>query len=160
MKMNVSFSKWIHFSERNKLEQLKCPGIYAIAYSSEDISGKDFDWIKEIVYFGMTNSKEGLRGRLRQFDNTIKSKSVQHDPVRRFCFNLDREDANWGEKLYVSVMPVPCDVTSNSPEDLICMGEVAKQEYVCFAEYVKKYGAKPRFNDEKRSPKQLKIKNK
>jgi hypothetical protein len=150
-KKTFSFSKWARFDKRDGLGELKYPGIYAIAYSDEDISGENFSYREEIVYFGMTNSKEGLHGRLRQFDNTVKSKSKDHGGAERFCFNLEKEDENWKGKLYVSVMPVPCDVTSNSPEDLICMGEVAKQEYVCFAEYVKKYGAKPRFNDEKKS---------
>jgi hypothetical protein len=152
-KKTFSFSKWVRFDERNKLEQLKYPGIYAIAYSNEDISEKDFDWIKEIVYFGMTNSKEGLRGRLRQFDNTIKSKSIDHGGAERFCFNLGKEDENWKEKLYVSVMSMPCDVTSNQREDLLRMCEVANQEYICFANYIEEYGELPRFNDKKRSPK-------
>jgi hypothetical protein len=152
MEKNFSFSKWVRFDERKKLEQLKYPGIYAIAYSNEDISGKDFDWIKEIVYIGMS-FKRNLRIRLEEFYKTINLKSGQHDPAKRFCFNLDNEDENWREKLCVSVMPIPCDVRSNSPKDLICMGEIEKQEYVCFAKYVRKHKEMPRFNDEKRSPK-------
>ena len=34
-----------------------------------------FDWIKEIIYIGMTNSKGGLKNRLQQFDNTIAGKT-------------------------------------------------------------------------------------
>jgi hypothetical protein len=33
------------------------------------------------------------------------------------------------------------------PIDLLSMGEVAKEEYVCFAKYVEKYGKLPRFNE-------------
>jgi len=47
------------------------PGVYALSVSMKDISGKEFDWLKEIIYFGMTNASHGLRARLKQFDNTI-----------------------------------------------------------------------------------------
>ena len=33
------------------------------------------------------------------------------------------------------------------------MGEVAKLEYDCFAEYVEKFGNLPEFNDKSKSPK-------
>jgi hypothetical protein len=146
---NFSFSKWVHFDERKKLEQLEYPGIYAIAYSKKDISGEDFSYREEIVYIGMTNSQKGLRGRLSQFNTTIKGnieKEPSHNPAGRARIALDREDKDWKRKLYVSVMSMPCNVTSNSPDDLTCMGDVAKQEYVCFAEYVKLYKKLPRFN--------------
>ena len=35
------------------------------------------------------------------------------------------------------------------------MGEVVEHEYICFAEYVKKFKMQPEFNDKKRSPKKL-----
>ena len=50
------------------------PGVYALAVSEKDISDKKFDWVEEIIYFGMTNSGGGLRARLKQFDNTIIGK--------------------------------------------------------------------------------------
>jgi hypothetical protein len=36
------------------------------------------------------------------------------------------------------------------------MGDIAKFEYVCFAQFVKKHGSLPRFNDKNRSPKHSK----
>ena len=40
-----------------------------------------------------------------------------------------------------------------SYQDLLVMGEVASYEYVCFAEYVKRYNRLPEFNDMEKSPK-------
>jgi hypothetical protein len=153
--MEINFSKWIHFIDEKAYSQFGfVPGIYVIAYSEENIAGKDFAYIKEIVYFGMTNSKNGLHGRLKQFDDTIYSKQKQHGGADRFIYNLNKEDRNWKEKLYVSTIPfIRCDVSSNLPNDLIIMGDIARQEWVCQAEYVKKYNRLPRFNDKKNSPK-------
>ena len=153
--MEIKFTNWIQFNCINAYNQFGwVPGIYAIAYTEENISGKEFDYISEIVYFGMTNSKNGLHGRLKQFYDTIYLKRSQHGGADRFIFNLNKEDINWKEKLYISTMPyIHCDVNTNSPEDLITMGDVAKQEYICQAEYVKRFKKLPRFNDKKNSPK-------
>jgi len=67
------FSNWVHINTKDALkEKLKfaghyVPGIYAIAYSNEDLSGKKFDYIEDIVYFGLSLNKRGLQGRLSQF---------------------------------------------------------------------------------------------
>jgi len=53
------------------------------------------------------------------------------------------------KKLYVSIAPFECDVKSNSLKDLRVMGQVAKFEYDCFAEYVKEHKKLPKFNDKK-----------
>jgi len=70
-----SFSQWSRCQDRNTLPDLQYPGVYAIALSNDDISGKPFSWRPEIIYFGMTNSKGGLKSRLRQFENTIIGKN-------------------------------------------------------------------------------------
>ncbi len=99
----------------------------------------------------MTNSKAGLKGRLKQFDNTIIGKTG-HGGADRFRF----KHGNYKEladKLYVSACTFECDVESNDPKDLRIMGKVAKFEYDCFAEYVEKFGELPEFNNKKESPK-------
>jgi hypothetical protein len=152
------FSKWVKFKNRKELTPLGWvyPGIYAIAYSKNDISNSAFSLIEDIVYFGMTNSKAGLKGRLQQFENTISGKQG-HGGAVRFCYNLSKEDSSWKDKLYVSIMVFrDCDVESNNYKDLMLMGEVAKEEYVWFAKYVKKFKKLPRFNDKKKSPKKAK----
>ncbi|GAI07535.1 unnamed protein product, partial [marine sediment metagenome] len=111
-----------------------------------------FDWIREIIYIGMTNSKGGLKGRLRQFDNTICGKGNNHSGAKKV-----RDKYKDYEKLikclYVAVYPFKCDVNSNAVEDLLIMGKVTEYEYICFAEYVKRFGMLPEFNNKKLSQK-------
>jgi len=145
------FSKWTKWNDRDSLNGIKFPGIYCIAISEIDFSEQDFVWISNITYVGMTNSKTGLKGRLKQFDNTIIGKTG-HGGADRFRFkHQNYQDLT--DKLYVSVCPFECDVESNNPKDLRVMGEVAKFEYDCFAEYAEKFGELPEFNDKKKSPK-------
>ncbi len=147
----MPFSKWIKWSNRNNLSDLKSPGVYAISYSKTNLENNNFDWIKDIIYIGMTNSRGGLQSRLQQFDNTISGKQG-HGGAQRVIFkhtNYNKLITN----LYVSVFPFSCDVTSNKAEDLLIMGKVAEFEYICFAEYVKRFNHLPEFNDKKKSPK-------
>jgi hypothetical protein len=99
----------------------------------------------------MTNAKGGLKSRLQQFDNTIKGKEG-HGGAQRVRFKY-ASYKKLAPRLFVSVSPYKCNVTSNKPSDLRIMGEVAKQEYECFALFAKRYKGLPEFNDKKRSPK-------
>jgi len=147
----MSFSNWRKWTERNSLTGLEYPGVYAIVKSDEDISGKPFSWIEKTILIGMSNSRGGLRSRLNQFDSTIKG-GEGHGPAKR----VRRRYPDYGNlvpKLYVSVHSYPCDVTTNRPDDLRIMGEVAKHEYKCFALFVEKFERLPEFNDKERSPK-------
>lgn len=142
-----NFSNWYKWENRDTAKDIKSPGIYIISVTENDIEGQEFEWLPEIEYVGMTNSVAGLKGRLKQFDNTISGKTG-HGGADRFRY----EYQNYRElikKLYVSVIPFNCDVKSNSPEDLRIMGEVAKFEYDCFAKYVELYEKLPKFNDKK-----------
>jgi hypothetical protein len=146
----LNFFKWVRYVNKRELVKSgwSCPGVYAIAYSNNNIDGKDFDYIKEIIYFGMSNSKRGLQGRLDQFYSTIEGKNHMHSGADRIRNILDKEDRDWKKKIYISLMPcIYCDVNSYSPMDLVFMGDIAKQEYVCFAKYVERYNEMPRFNN-------------
>ena len=123
------FSRWIHWARRNELDGLRFPGVYAIAISSSNLSNKKFSWARRIVYFGMTNAAAGLRGRLKQFDNTIIGKTG-HGGADRFRHDYPSHKA-LVPLLYVAVVPFACSVTSNAPADLITIGDVAKAEYEC-----------------------------
>ena len=68
------FSHWVRWESRDTLNGIHNPGVYALALSRKDISYTKFNWRKEIIYFGMTNSRGGLKARLKQFDNTIIGK--------------------------------------------------------------------------------------
>jgi len=149
--MNKIFSKWVKWSDRDALQGIQFPGIYAIALSESDISKKQFSWRQEIIYIGMTNAKGGLKGRLNQFDNTING-GDGHGGAHRVYFKYPKY-RSLVPKLYVAVCPSECNVKSNDPSDLRIMGHVANHEYECFASFVEIFGQLPEFNDKKRSPK-------
>ena len=70
----LKFSSWAKWDNRIfQLNNLQHPGIYALRISKCNIEAEaqPFDWVKDIVYFGMTNSVAGLKGRLSQFNNTL-----------------------------------------------------------------------------------------
>lgn len=147
----TNFSRWTRWNERDQLQGIQSPGIYAIAISRDDLAESRFSWSEFIVYFGMTNAVAGLKGRLKQFDNTIMGKSG-HGGADRFLTDHPKY-RTLTKVLYVAVAPFVCDVTSNSPKDLLTMGEVAKAEYECFAKYAALWGNLPKYNDKKISPK-------
>ena len=149
--MGNSFSSWVKWSERNTLSGMNNPGVYALAYMKSDISGKKFMYRPEIIYFGMTNAKGGLKSRLNQFENTVKG-GRGHGGGHRVRFKYSNYN-KLAKNLYVSVWSFECNTGSNEPKDLRIMGDVAKQEYECFAKFIRKYGKLPEFNDKKRSPK-------
>jgi hypothetical protein len=150
--MNTKFfSCWAHWNNRGKLEGLTFPGVYALAISKADLSGKRFSWIKEIVYVGMSNSLSGLKGRLKQFDNTILGKTG-HGGADRFRYDYpNREELE--PFLYVAIAHFECDVSSTVPADLLVMGNVAKAEYECWATFVEAHKRLPKYNDKKNAPK-------
>jgi len=59
--MSPSFTKWVRWIHRKDLPGLSYPGVYCLAISSTDISGRPFKWMPEIKYFGMTNAKGGVK---------------------------------------------------------------------------------------------------
>ncbi len=149
--MQRAFTEWTRWTDRGDLHGMNYPGVYAIAVSETDILGEPFRWIEEIVYVGMTNSKGGLKSRLRQFDRTIKG-GKGHGGAVRVRFKHARY-SKLAPTLYVAVKPFSCDVSSNRPTDLRIMGEVAQHEYECFARFATEFRRLPEFNDKKRSPK-------
>jgi hypothetical protein len=148
----MKFSNWIKWSDRNKLNDLQYSGVYAISYNEHNINNNSFAWIREIIYVGMTNSKGGLKRRLGQFDYTICGKGNNSGGAKRVRYKY-KDYEKLIKYLYVAVHPFKCDVSSNKEKDLLIMGKVAEYEYICFAEYVKRFGMLPEFNDKKRSPK-------
>lgn len=152
--MARAFSTWNAWSKRESIgDDLKRPGIYAVAKTSSDIAGSPFSWRAEIIYIGMTNSKGGLRSRLKQFDNTIRGKDG-HGGAHRVRFGFRQvEYEQLQRELYVSVCAFACDVKSNAPKDLRTMGEVAMHEYECWAKFVEAFGKLPAFNDKANAPK-------
>ncbi len=146
-----SFFSWHRWDMRKMIPGKKFPGVYTIALSNQDISGQRFSWRQEIIYIGMTNSAGGIKSRLQQFQSTIRGGDA-HGGASRVKFKHKKYDV-LAPLLYVAASYTECDVTSHKPKDLKLMGEVAKQEYDCFATFIKKFNQWPEFNDKKRSPK-------
>jgi hypothetical protein len=126
--------------------------VYTLAISDKNIAGMPFKYSKEIAYFGMTNSKLGLRGRLNQFSDTIRRKRNNHGGAQRFLYDYKDGDV-LAKKLYVAVCPFKCDVTSIARKDLETMGMVAYAEYIALANYAARFHDLPKYNDKKNSPK-------
>ena len=145
------FSKWKAWQSRHEIEGLHFPGVYALAISRTGLAGKDFAWPREIVYFGMTNAISGLKGRLKQFNNTLSGK-FGHGGAERFRYDFPLANELFSQ-LYVAVCPFKCDVRSGSPTDLFVMGSVVKAEYECLAQFAELFGHLPKYNDKKNAPK-------
>jgi hypothetical protein len=148
----MKFSQWMKFDDREQLDNMAWPGVYAIAISRTNIAGTAFRYLKEISYFEFTNSTSGIRGRLNQFNNTLRDRrGPGHSGAQRFWHRYANGDA-LAKMLYVSVCSFKCDVSSNAPKDLRTIGNVVRAEYLAFAEYAERFGRLPRFNDKKNSP--------
>jgi len=144
------FTNWVKWEDRNKLEGIKYPGIYCIAVSDKILN--EFNFIQDLVYIGMTNSKGGLKSRLRQFDATIRKIRTHHGGADRFLYQYE-DYAAIKDNIYVAICSFKCDNKNPTPKDLRIMGEVAKCEYVCWAIYIENNGRYPKFNDIRNAPK-------
>lgn len=145
------FTAWYKWENRHNIgkEHIQYPGIYICAITNNNIEGEVFSWLQEIEYIGMTNGKTGLKGRLKQFDNTIQNdKRIEHGGADRvkYVYQDYQELIN---KLYVSVAPFECNTTSPDINDLRTMGAVAQFEYECFACYKERFHYLPKFNNNK-----------
>lgn len=134
------FSLWQPWNQRQALPGIKFPGVYAIAKTETDLAGKPFVWQEDIIYIGVTISKKGLKGRLTQFDRTIRNKNTSHGGAHRVRFKYP-DYHTLAARLFVAAIDVRCNVES------------LWLEYHCFAEYVNHFGHLPEFNDKELSPK-------
>ena len=154
--MNAKWTPWQRFFRDETLKSIPTfSGIYAFAIVKFDISDQSFSLRQEIVYFGMTNnSNGGLQTRLKQFKDTIERKTPQHGGAERFLYAYKKGRKDLEKVLFISVLPVRCNPSSNEAGDLRKMGRVCSLEYEYQAQYVDKFGTGlPQFNDKKDSPK-------
>jgi hypothetical protein len=143
--MRTTFSPWLRWDDRNEYAGVQYPGVYVLAISKRDLSRKAFSVRKEIVYIGMTNAIGGLRSRLKQFDDTIRSRVARHGGADRLLFK-HRSYPALSKTLYVAMRHSVCSPARESPSDLRTMGQVAAAEFNCQAQYVEKFGTLPEFN--------------
>ena len=143
---------WYKWKDRNKIENRKQPAIYFIAHSYEDISGNEFSMRKDIVYIGMTVSKNGLKGRLDQFEATLKFSNRTHGGAERVRFKHPNY-IDFFEKTYISARIFPLSISRDSSNDWRVKGDCVGHEYKSFADYFDEYNKLPEFNDQKESKK-------
>lgn len=148
----MKFSKWQLFSEVESAAISQQKGLYAFAISARPLTVFNVE-DRAIVYFGMTNSKGGLRSRLRQFRSTLFEEKDGHGGALRFRFEHSKNLSKLRKCLYFAVCEYKAPSNHSAVDELKLMGEVAKAEYVAFARYFEKYGCLPKYNDMKRSPK-------
>src|ERR1700692_3425721 len=119
--MQTAFSPWLHWDNRNEYTGAQYPGVYILALSERNLSGQAFSFRKEMVYVGMTNAIGGLSSRLRQFDDTIRSRLVRHGGADRFLFK-HRSYSALSKKLYVAMRHFVCSPARELPSALRTMG--------------------------------------
>ncbi len=142
---DLKFTPWFTWETRRKMPLCEMPGVYLLAITRKNLEGQVIQWA-DVSYIGMTNSRQGLAGRWQQFFNSIRGKHGHSGGNTVFS---DLGDYNsWRKKLFVAAMPVKCDVTTASEQDLIKMGQVAYLEYAAFAAFRRHFSAreKPQYN--------------
>src|SRR5258708_35744609 len=112
--VETKFTRWVKWQDRHSINGLNYPGVYAIAVTKANLINKSFALIEDIKYFGMTNSRAGLRGRLMQCEKTIRGKTG-HGGADRFRFQHQDYDI-LVQKLFVSVAIFECYFESNTPQ--------------------------------------------
>ena len=143
--------KWTNLlKDYGNLENCQFPGVYILAYTEKNLEGKPLD-IKDIFYVGMSNSRGGVKQRLKQFINGIH-KNHGHSAGNRFFkeygkgepFNILKDKKTF----FVASLSLPCKVHKNkrSPEDLRKMGQVAKFEYEVLAYIKENLNREPELN--------------
>ena len=145
-------TKWHMWSDRNKIANKNQPAVYFIAYSEENISDKDFSFIKEIIYIGMSISNNGLKGRLDQFEDAMKGKDGVHGGAERVRLKYKNSE-EFFKKAYFSAMIYKLSDKRDSSDDWRTKGDCVGHEYKSFADYMDIFNCLPEFNDQKRSKK-------
>jgi len=104
MELDITkFSKWHKFDDIFGLEETKSPGVYVLAHW-DSVQSKPKSFIsKEIFYIGET-TKQTIRARLRQFENSAFKEKSGHSggwTYREKCKAVTKPPKN----LYVSFRP-------------------------------------------------------
>ena len=144
-KMKI-YTKWIPWNQRNNIKKKNQPAVYYIAYSEANIEGKDFSYIEEIVYIGMTISNKGLKGRLDQFEKAMRGSDGVHGGAERVRFKHKDPD-EFFKNTYVSACIFELSEEKNTSKDWSIKGDCVGHEYKSFAEYLDNHNKLPEFND-------------
>ena len=146
-KPKIEFSKWIKWNDRNKFHLKDYPGVYMMSITDKNLEDTKVDF-KDVVYIGMTNSKQGLSGRWNQFNNSINGKDYTGHSGGNTILDKLGPYNEWKLKLFVcaKALKFNVDKKSRTPEDLIKMGWISYFEYETMAQFNDKMGTEPKFN--------------
>lgn len=150
--MGKNNTKWVAWKNRNTISLKDQPAIYFIAHISENLEKKEFKYIEEIVYIGMTISKKGLKGRLDQFEKAMRGSDRVHGGAERVRFRHADADLFF-ENTYVSACIFELSKTRDTPHDWRKKAECVGHEYNSFAMYLELFDKLPEFNDHAKSKK-------
>lgn len=160
--MNIKWHKW---QDRKSIPNNNQPAVYYIAYSpNENIDGRDFSYEANIVYIGVTTSKDGVNDRLTQFEITLKNwegeKKDYHGGAQRAKAFLKQElkmksPEDFIKHAFVSVLIFDLSNLNSNAEKWRKKAECIKHEYISFAEYIenKHTDELPKFNSYKKEKK-------
>lgn len=143
---NLDLGAWYSFEKRHYIQGYKMPGVYVIAVSDFDLGGKRVDW-SNVSYIGITVSQDGLCGRWKQFYKAIRGKKGCHSGGYS-AFELLGHYDEWKKSLFVAAMPIHCNTTEPSSDDLVKMGWIAFFKYEALSEFRRHCNGccKPEFN--------------
>lgn len=140
----LKFSKWYAWENRTRYPLVDYPGVYLISISSNSHLEGQEPRFEDVVYIGMTKSKNGLRGRWQQFFNAIKGREGHSGG--KTVYRDKGHYSTWPDYLYVAAMGVKCDVINPTDHDYIRMGWVVYLECEAFAQYYQRVGGHPKYN--------------
>jgi hypothetical protein len=142
----LQFTHWYRFEDRRNVPDCNLPGVYVFAITHKELENCPVDW-SDVSYIGMTNSKDGLYGRWKQFFNSIRGLKGKHSGGRAVSRSLGNYNS-WNVQLFVAAMPIQCNVKTPTVDDHIKMGWVAYLEYEAFAECCRHSNSrcKPKYN--------------
>ncbi|MDG9667068.1 hypothetical protein ONV78_04910 [Hahella sp. CR1] len=143
----LTFSDWCWWERRAEIGNIRYPGVYMLAISPIDLSGKPVSYDK-VSYIGMTNAQAGLIGRWEQLNRSIHGKAGHSGGNSIFKKLGNYQTWKGGLDLYVCAMPVVCNVLAPTEKDLRLMGGVCYMEYEAFSIYKKFVNGsqRPEFN--------------
>ncbi len=143
--------KWTNLLKNYKsLKDNQYPGVYILAYADKNLEGKSIK-IEDVFYVGMSNSRGGIKQRLKQFIDSIHKKDG-HSAGNRFFQEYSKgksfEVAKQRKTFFVASLSLPCKVHKDerTANDLRKMGEVTKFEYEVMAFIKEKIGREPELN--------------
>lgn len=157
---NLLSRKWVNLHHQREMrfadfeDSGQYPGVYILAYSDKNLNRQPVD-MHDVFYVGMSNSRSGVKQRLKQFLDGIEHNRLHSAAMRFFKEYANRtpwsefSKKNGDKRFYVASVTVRCEVekAKRTAEDLRKMGDVAALEYYVLAHLRGNLGVEPELND-------------